>query len=232
MSHKRSGLLPGLIAGLVAALVCAAALGLAVLFQDRLPKAVATLGNGHALSVTLSLLIALLVALAVGAARPRNRALPVVAALYAAAAVAGGQISGVSITIGAARRTTATGTPFSPQIGDITAANAGEGLPRALAVYREPLAQTWQMWLYIAVAAVAALLLVTLRVFRVRRADRAALAAQEAAEEAGQEYRAPFEPAQPPAQSSAQSSAQVLAQSPGQQAAPADLFTPRKPARD
>ncbi|MFI7695082.1 hypothetical protein ACIBQ6_38865 [Nonomuraea sp. NPDC049655] len=228
MSHKRSGLLPGLIAGLVAALVCAAALGLAVLFQDRLPKAVATLGNGHALSVTLSLLIALLVALAVGAARPRNRALPVVAALYAAAAVAGGQISGVSIILGAARHTSATGTPFSPQIGDITAANAGEGLPRALAVYREPLAQTWQMWLYIAVAAVAALLLVTLRVFRVRRADRAALAAQEAAEEAGQEYRAPFEPAQPPAQSSAQ----VLAQSPGQQAAPADLFTPRKPARD
>ncbi|YCK36766.1 hypothetical protein ACNF49_22720 [Actinomadura sp. ATCC 39365] len=231
MSHKRSGLLPGLIAGLVAALVCAAALGFAVLFQDRLPKAVATLGNGHALSVTLSLLIALLVALAVGAARPRNRALPVVAALYAAAAVAGGQISGVSIMIGAARRTPATGAPSSPRLSDITVANAGEGLPRALAVYREPLAQTWQMWLYIAVAAVAALLLVTLRVFRVRRADRAALA-QEATEEAGQEYRAPFEPAQPPAQSSAQLSTQALAQSPVQQDAPADLFTPRKPARD
>lgn len=218
MSHERSGLLPGLIAGLVAALVCAAALGFAVLFQDRLPKAVATLGNGHALSVTLSLLIALLVALAVGAARPRNRALPVVAALYAAAAVAGGQISGASIMIGAARRTPASGTSSSPRLGDVTAANAGEGLPHALAVYREPLGQTWQMWLYIAVAAVAALLLVTLRVFRVRRADRAALAQQaaEAADEPGQEYRAPFEPAQ----------------SPAQQAAPADLFTPRKPAKD
>ncbi|MFI6927612.1 hypothetical protein ACIBIZ_47305 [Nonomuraea spiralis] len=215
MSHKRSGLLPGLIAGLVATLVCAAGLGFAVLFQDRLPRAVATLGNGHALSVTLSLLIALLVALAVGAARPRNRALPVVAALYAAAAVAGGQISGASIMIGAARRAPASGTHSSPRFGDITAANAGEGLPHALAVYREPPAQTWQMWLYIAVAAVAALLLVTLRVLRVRRADRAEPAA-ETTDEPEQEYRAPFEPAQAPAQ----------------QAGGGDLFTPRKPAKD
>lgn len=214
MSHNRSGLLPGLIAGLVAALVCAAALGFAVLFQDRLPKAVATLGNGHALSVTLSLLIALLVALAVGAARPRSLVLPVVAALYAGAAVAGGQISGTSIVVGAALPMPASGAAAPPKFGDITVTNAGEGLPYALAVYREPLSQTWQMWLYIAVAAVAALLMVTLRVLRVRRADRTADAAEEVTEPE-QEYRAPFEPAQ----------------SPAQQPGP-DLFTPRKPARD
>ncbi|NUP64978.1 MAG: hypothetical protein HOW71_22745 [Nonomuraea sp.] len=221
MSHNRSGLLPGLVAGLVAALICAAGLGFAVLFQDRLPKAVVTLGNGHALSVALSLLIALLVALAAGAARPRSRVLPVVAALYAGAAVAGGQILGASILIGApALRASAATTPppasTSPALGDITITNVSEGLPFALAVYREPLAQTWQVWLYIAVAAVAALLLVTLRVLRVRRADRTTAAATEVqGTEAEQEYRAPFEPAQSPAQPPAP-----------------DLFTPRKPARD
>jgi len=218
MSHKRSGLLPGLIAGLVAALVCAAALGLAVLFQDRLPKAVTTLGNGHALSAALSLLIALLVALAVGAARPRSLALPWVAALYAGAAVAGGQILGFSILLGApALRSGTVPPPASPQLGDITLTNLGGGLPLALSAYREPLSQTWQMWLYIAVAAVAALLMVTLRVLRVRRADRTAAA--EGVAEPEQEYRAPFEPAQSPVQSPAQQPA-------------ADLFTPRKPARD
>lgn len=218
MSHNRSGLLPGLLAGLVAALVCAAGLGFAVLFQDRLPQAVATLGNGHALSVTLSLLIALLVALAVGAARPRGLAVPVVATLYAGAAVAGGQILGASILLGAPalRGETAPSStaPASPRLSDITLANLDGGLPAALAAYRAPLSQTWQLWLYIAVAAVAALLMVTLRVLRVRRADRLATTTDETAEPE-QEYRAPFEPAQSTAQEPA-----------------ADLFTPRKPARD
>ncbi|MFG1710227.1 hypothetical protein ACFLIM_44365 [Nonomuraea sp. M3C6] len=212
MSHKRSGLLPGLILGLLAALVCAAALGAAVLFQSRLPAAVTTFGNGHPLSVTSSLAIALLVALAMGSVRPRSIALIPVAALYAGGAVVSGQIVGSSIMIGATLRTPPA-ERGPADLADITLDNLSAGLPYASSLYRDPLAETWAAWLYIAVAALAALALLMRRVVRVRRAQRARAA--EAEETKEPEYRAPFEPAQ----------------SPDEQPS-TDFFTPRKPARD
>ncbi|WP_433429719.1 hypothetical protein [Nonomuraea sp. CA-141351] len=212
MSHNRSGLLPGLVAGLLAALVCAAALGAAVLFQTRLPAAVATFGNGHPLSLVSSLAIALIVALAIGAVRPRSVVLVPMAALYAGAAVAAGQIVGSSIMIGATLRTPPA-ERGPADLADITLDNFSAGLPYAPSLYRDPLSETWAAWLYIAVAALAALALLTLRVTRVRRAQRT-LAAEEA-EKPEPEYRAPFEPAQAPAPKPA-----------------TDLFTPRKPAKD
>ncbi|HEX4812144.1 MAG TPA: hypothetical protein VFV66_05270 [Nonomuraea sp.] len=214
MSHKRSGLLSGLAVGLVAALVCAAGLGAAVLFQTRLPADVTAFGNGHPLSVALSLLIALLIALAVGAVRPRSRALIPVAALYAGGAVVAGQIAGSSIMAGSA--VNSRDTPA--ELADITIANASAGLSYALSLYTGPLTTAWPVWLYIAVAALAALLLVTLRVVRVRRAQRTeqAAAAAEAAQTGQPEYRAPFEPVQQPAQ----------------QPGSPSLFTPRKPTSD
>ncbi|MGI5289427.1 hypothetical protein ACQEVF_39660 [Nonomuraea polychroma] len=208
MSHKRSGLLPGLAAGLVAALVCAAGLGAAILFQSRLPTEVTAFGNGLPLSVALSLLIALLVALAIGAVRPRNRALIPVGALYAGGAVVAGQIAGSSIMAGAAMR----GRDTPAQLSDITVTNASEGLSSTLSLYRGPLTETWPVWLYIAVAALAALLLLALRVSRVRRAQFPEAATEEQEEP---EYRAPFEPVQSPAKQPA-----------------GDLFTPRQPAGD
>jgi hypothetical protein len=210
MSHKRSGLLPGLAVGLVAALICAAAVGAAVMFQNRLPINVRTFGNGYPLSVALSLLIALVVALSIGATRPRSALVPAVAALYAGGAVVAGQISGSSIMWGATTR--GRGLPIDP--ADITLDNFSGGLSFALSLYRTRLTETWPAWLSIAVAALAALLLVTLRVARVRRAERAEVPVEEQ-ESPEPDYRAPFEPAQSPPQQQTD-----------------DLFTPRKPARD
>ncbi|QYC42992.1 hypothetical protein Nocox_26965 [Nonomuraea coxensis DSM 45129] len=217
MSHNRSGLLPGLALGLLAALVGAAALGAAVLFQTRLPAGVTAFGNGHPLSLVSSLLVALLVALGVGAARPRALTLVPVSALYAGAAMAAGQVLGSSIMIGATLRTPPAGPP-DVTVSDITWDNFTAGLPHAPNLYRDPFAETWAAWLYLAVAALAALLLVTLRVLAARRAHRRRTEPGAGAPEEGQEetdYRAPFEPAQPP----------------GQQPT-TDLFAPRKPARD
>ncbi|SDK48692.1 hypothetical protein SAMN05421874_10835 [Nonomuraea maritima] len=212
MSRKRSGLLPGLVLGLVTALVCSACLGAAVLFQRSLPEAVTGFWSGLPLSLGLSVLIALLVALAIGAVRPRSLLLVPLAALYAGGAVVAGQIAGVSIMIGAPLRTPPA-EPRAAQLSDVTVANFTEGLPGALALYRQPLAEAWAVWLYIAVAALVSLLLVTFRVTRVRRAHRAESEATEQATEP--EYRAPFEPAQQPAQKPAP-----------------DLFTPRNPTQD
>ncbi|WP_223167501.1 hypothetical protein [Nonomuraea sp. SYSU D8015] len=196
-------MLRGLAIGLMAALICAAAVGAAVLFQNRLPSAVRMFGNGYPLSVALSLVIALVVVVAMG--RPRGLVLPVVAALYAGGAVAAGQIAGSSIMWSATSR--GQGAPLEP--ADITLDALSGGLPQALSLYRAGLTESWPAWLSIAVAALAALLLLALRVARVRRAETAA------EEQEAPEYRAPFEPAQRPAESS-----------------PGDLFTPRKPARD
>lgn len=208
MSRKRSGLLPGLVLGLVAALLCSACLGAAVLFQRSLPEAVTGFWSGLPLSLGLSVLIALVVALAIGAVRPRSLVLVPFAALYAGGAVMAGQVAGVGVMIGAALRTPPA-EPRAAELSDVTVANFTEGLPDALALYRQPLAETWAAWLYIAVAALVSLLLVTLRVTRVRRAERAAAeaAVQQTAEP---EYRAPFEPAQQPTPKSSP-----------------DLFTPR-----
>ncbi|MEV1176970.1 hypothetical protein [Nonomuraea sp. NPDC049784] len=214
MSHKRSGLLPGLVAGLLAALVCAAALGAAVLFQTRLPVAVATFGNGHPLSLASSLAIALIISLAIGAVRPRSVVLVPVAALYAGGAVAAGQIVGSSIMIGATLRTPPA-ERGPADLADITLDNFSAGLPYASSLYRDPLSETWAAWLYIAVAALAALALLTLRVARVRRAQRTLAAEETEKPEPEPEYRAPFEPAQAPAPKPT-----------------TDLFTPRKPAKD
>lgn len=211
MSHNRSGLLPGLALGLVAALVAAAALGAAVLFQTRLPAGVTSFGNGHPLSLVSSLLVALLVALGVGAARPRALTLVPVSALYAGAAMAAGQVLGSSIMTGATLRTPPAG---HITVSDITWDNFTAGLPYAPNLYRDPIAETWAAWLYLAVAALAALLLVTLRVLGIRRAHRRRTEAEGEGQEET-EYRAPFEPAQPPAQQPT-----------------TDLFAPRKPARD
>lgn len=213
MSHKKSGLHSGLVVGLLVGLVCAAGLGAAVLFQRRLPDAVMTFGGGLPVSLALSLLIAVLVALAMGAVRPRSLVLLPFAALYAGGAVVAGQIAGSSILLGAALRAPSA-EPAPADLGDIDLADFNAGLPDALALYRQPLTDTWAAWLYIAVAAVAAFALVTLRVVRVRRAQRAQEAVAEAQEP---EYRAPFEPAQQPAPKPA-----------------ADLFTPanRYPERD
>ncbi|MEV0825485.1 hypothetical protein [Nonomuraea rubra] len=211
MSHKRSGLLSGLLTGLLAALVCAAGLGAAILFQQRLPSAVMSFGRGVPVSLALSLLIAVVVALAIGAVRPRSRALLPLAALYAGGAVAAGQVTGKAIMDGASRRTPER-SPIT--LGDVTLENLDAGLGGALSLYRGSLADTWSAWLYIAVAALAAFALVALRVALVRRAQRAGEAAQE--ETAPEpEYRAPFEPAQQPTPKPS-----------------ADLFTPRDPARD
>ncbi|MCK2216606.1 hypothetical protein MF672_022795 [Actinomadura sp. ATCC 31491] len=216
MSHNRSGLLAGLLMGLVAALVGAAALGAAVLFQTRLPAAVTTFGNGHPVSLVTSLIVALLVALAIGAARPRTFVLVPVAGLYAGAAMAAGQVLGSSVMIGAALRTPPA-ERHPADVSDITWDNFTAGLPYAPNLYRDPIAETWAAWLYLAVAALAALLLVTLRVLRARRAHRrlTAAAAEQADPSSEPGYRAPFEPAQPPSQQPT-----------------ADLFTPRKPSRD
>ncbi|MGW2147866.1 hypothetical protein ACWCOT_26470 [Nonomuraea bangladeshensis] len=196
--------------GLVAALVAATALGAAVLFQNRLPTGVTSFGNGHPLSLVSSLLVALLVALGAGAARPRALTLIPVSALYAGAAMAAGQVLGSSIMTGAALR-----TPPAEHVtvSDITWDNFTAGLPYAPNLYRDPIAETWAAWLYLAVAALAALLLVTLRVLGVRRAQRRTESEAESQEES--EYRAPFEPAQPPTHQPT-----------------TDLFAPRKPARD
>ncbi|MFI7702785.1 hypothetical protein [Nonomuraea sp. NPDC049480] len=215
MSHNRSGLLRGLATGLIAALICAAAVGAAVMFQDRLPSAVRVFGNGYPLSVALSLVVAMIVAMTVGTRRRRSAVLPVVAALYAGGAVAAGQITGSSIMWSATTRD--RGLPLD--LDDITLDNLSGGLPYALSLYRARLTEAWPAWLSIAVAALAALMLVTARVVRARRAYRAEVAAEEQ-EQPEEEYRAPFEPAQSPAQSPA-------AQSPA-----GNLFTPRKPARD
>ncbi|QFY10809.1 hypothetical protein GBF35_33120 [Nonomuraea phyllanthi] len=214
MSHKRSGLLPGLITGLIAALICAAALGAAVLFQTRLPAAVAGFGNGYPLSVASSLVIALLVALAMGAVRPRSVVLVPIAAVYAGGAVAAGQVVGSSIMIGTALRTPPA-ERGPADLSDVTLDNFTAGLPYAPSLYKDPLSETWAAWLYIAVAALAALALLTLRVIRIRRRQRV-----EQPETAGQpegepEYRAPFEPLQAPTPKPT-----------------ADLFTPRGPAKD
>ncbi|MGW0803689.1 hypothetical protein [Nonomuraea sp. NPDC002799] len=212
MSHNRSGLLPGLIAGLVAALICAAGLGAAVLFQQRMPSAITTFGNGFPLSLALSLVIAVAVALAIGGVRPRSFVLLPVSLLYAGGAVAAGQVAGSSLMIGAALRTPPA--EHGPaDVTDITLDNFWAGLPYAPSLYQDPLTETWSAWLYIAVAAVAAVALVALRVVRVRRAERAQAAQEEESQEP--EYRAPFEPAQQPPPK------------PG-----SDLFTPHKPARD
>jgi hypothetical protein len=211
MSHKRSGLVPGLAVGLLAALICAAAVGAAVMFQNRLPLDVRTFGNGYPLSVALSLVIALVVALAIGSVRPRSAVLPGVAGLYAGGAMAAGQITGSSIMWGATTRE--RGRPVD--LSDITLDNLSGGLSHALSLYRTGLTESWPVWLSIAVAALAALLLVTLRVVRVRRAQSAELTAAEEQDAEEPEYRAPFEPAQPPAQQPA-----------------GNLFTPHKPARD
>ncbi|TDD31570.1 hypothetical protein E1286_44775, partial [Nonomuraea terrae] len=193
MSQKRSGLLPGLLLGLLVALICSACLGAAVLFQRSLPEAVTGFGGGVPLSLALSVLIALLVALTIGAVRPRGLVLLPFAALYAGGAVVAGQIAGSALMIGAALRTPPA-EHDAPDLSDVTVANLTGGLPDALSLYRQPLAETWAVWLYIAVAAVVSLLLVTFRVLRVRRADRARPA--EAQESPEPEYRAPFEPAQ------------------------------------
>ncbi|MEV4476012.1 hypothetical protein [Nonomuraea sp. NPDC049504] len=213
MSHKRSGLLSGLFIGLLAALVCAAGLGAAVLYQESLPEAVMSLGGGVPISLALSLLIALLVTLAMGAVRPRSLLLVPLAAVYAGGAVAAGQITGSSVLIGAGLRTPGERTPAD--LSDVSLPVFNQGLPYALRVYREPLAETWPAWLYIAVAALAALVLLTLRVLRVRRAQRAETPDQPEDSSGEPEYRAPFEPAQQPAPKPT-----------------TDLFTPRKPARD
>ncbi|TDE46457.1 hypothetical protein E1295_23150 [Nonomuraea mesophila] len=217
MSHKRSGLLSGLIVGLLAGLICAAGLGAAVLLQESLPSGITTFGNGLPLPLALSLVIALVVAFAMGAVRPRAFTLAPFAALYAGGAVAAGQIAGLAIMISSAQREPGRQAPAG--LSDITLPAFTEGLPGALALYRDPLTQTWPAWLYIAVAALAALVLVALRVTRVRRSQRAqeaqAQAEAEAEEAREPEYRAPFEPAQAPAPKPT-----------------TDLFTPRKPARD
>ncbi|MEW9551805.1 hypothetical protein [Nonomuraea sp. NPDC050783] len=210
MSHNRSKPLIGLVAGLVAALVCAAGLGAAVLFQNHLPAAVRTFGNGHPLSAGLSLVIAVVIALAVGAARPRGAVLPVVAALYAGGAVMAGQIVGSSVMEGALARR--PGVPLG--VADVTLANFLGGLSGGLGRYGARLSESWPVWTYIGVAALAALLLVTLRVLRLRRADRRPAGDGEEPDGREPEYRAPFEPAQP---------------TPDQPTT--DLFTPRKPAR-
>ncbi|MGP3932642.1 hypothetical protein [Nonomuraea sp. KM88] len=214
MSHKRSGLLSGLIVGLLAGLFCAAGLGAAVLLQESLPGDITTFGNGLPLPLALSLVIALVVSFAMGSVRPRTFVLVPIATLYAGGAVATGQIAGLAIMIGSAQRAPGRQTPTG--LSDITLPSFAEGLPEALALYRDPLAETWPAWLYIAVAALAALVLVTLRVTRVRRSQRAQEAQAEEIEEPREpEYRAPFEPAQAPAPKPT-----------------TDLFTPRKPARD
>ncbi|MFC4121299.1 hypothetical protein [Nonomuraea zeae] len=215
MSHKRSGLLPGLVTGLLTALICAAALGAAVLFQERMPSAVTAFGNGFPLSLALSLVIALLVVLAMGAVRPRSLVLLPVSALYAGGAYAAGQVVGKSIMIGATLSTPST-ERAPADLTDVTLDNFLAGLPYAPSLYRDPLSETWAAWLFVGVAALAALALLTPRVVRARRAHRAELAETEAAEQAQEpEYRAPFEPAQAPAQQPT-----------------ADLFAPRKPAKD
>jgi hypothetical protein len=211
MSHKRSGLLAGLVIGLLAALTCATALGAAVMYQNGLPTAVKTFGNGYPLSLGPSLVIALIIALAMGRARPSSIILPVAGGLYAGGAVVAGQITGLSIMWGVNGK--GRGLPID--VADITLDHFSAGLPFALSLYRARLTETWPAWLSIALAAVAALLLLTLRVTRVRRAERAARAASGEQEQQEPEYRAPFEPAQSPA---------------GQPAT--NLFTPRKPARD
>lgn len=224
MSHKRSGLLSGLFFGLLAALVCAAGLGVAVLFQESLPEAVTGFGGGVPVSLALALIIAVIVALAMGARRPRSLLLLPFAFLYGGAAVAAGQITGSSVLIGADLRAPGDRAPAGFSDVDLPTFNAG--LPHALRVYREPLAETWPAWLYIAVAALAASALLTLRVVRVRRAQRADAADSpdgpgnsggpaQSGDSDKTEYRAPFEPAQPPAPKPT-----------------TDLFTPRKPARD
>ncbi|NBE98644.1 hypothetical protein, partial [Nonomuraea sp. K271] len=198
MSHKRSGLLSGLIVGLLAGLICAAGLGAAALLQESLPSGVTTFGNGLPLPLALSLVIALVVAFAMGSVRPRAFVLVPFAALYAGGAVAAGQITGLAIMIGSAQREPGRQAPAG--LSDITLPTFTDGLPGALALYRDPLTQTWPAWLYIAVAALAALVLVTLRVTRVRRSQRAHEAEAKGATEAEKprepEYRAPFEPAQ------------------------------------
>jgi hypothetical protein len=203
MSHKRSGLLAGLTIGLVAALSCAAAVGVAVLFQSRLPAGIRSFGNGYPLSTALSLMVAVIVALTIGSVRPRSAVLPAAATLYAGAAVMGGQIMGGSIMWSAAQQ----GHPAPMGLTDITLDNLTGGLPYALGLYTSPSADAWPVWLSIAVAALAALLLVTLRIVRVRRAGWPAPETPAPEEE----HRAPFQPAQEPAGS---------------------LFTPRKPTRD
>ncbi|MEO3804844.1 hypothetical protein [Nonomuraea sp. B1E8] len=214
MSHKRSGLLSGLIVGLLAGLVCAAGLGAAVLLQESLPGDITTFGNGLPLPLALSLVIALVVSFAMGSVRPRTFVLVPIATLYAGGAVAAGQIAGLAIMIGSAKRAPGRQTPAG--LSDITLPSFTEGLPEALALYRDPLTETWPAWLYIAVAALAALVLVALRVTRVRRSQRVQEAQVEEAEEPREpEYRAPFEPAQAPVPKPT-----------------TDLFTPRKPARD
>ncbi|MEO3870691.1 hypothetical protein ABGB18_17925 [Nonomuraea sp. B12E4] len=191
---------------MLAALICAAALGAAVLFQDRLPGAATSFGNGLPLSLALSLVIALVIAFAMGAVRPRSIVLPPLSALYAGGAVIAGQIAGSSIMTGTALRTPPT-QRAPAELTDVTVPNFTEGLPTALSRYQAPLTETWAAWLYIAVAALAALVLLTLRVARVRRTQ----SPPADPEPPDPEYRAPFEPAQPPK---------------------TDLFTPRRPARD
>lgn len=221
MSHKRSGLLSGLFFGLLAALICAAGLGVAVLYQESLPKAVTGFGGGVPVSLALALLIAVIVALAMGARRPRSLLLLPFAFLYGGAAFAGGQITGLSVLLGARARAPEERAGLS----DVDLPTFNEGLPQALRLYRELLTET-TAWLYIVVAALAALALLTLRVLRVRRARSAGSAGSPdepgdsgepgAPGDSGKpEYRAPFEPAQPPAPKPT-----------------TDLFTPRKPARD
>ncbi|MFC5834945.1 hypothetical protein [Nonomuraea insulae] len=205
MSHKRSGLLSGLIVGLLAALICAVGLGAAVLFQQSLPEAVMSFGGGLPISLALSLLIAVVVAFAIGAVRPGSLVLLPFAALFAGGAVMAGQVTGSSIMLGADHDTPA-------DLGDVNLPTFNAGLQDALSLYREPPAETWAAWLYIAVAALAAFALLTLRVVRVRRAQRADSSAEESQEP---EYRAPFEPAQQPTPKPT-----------------ADMFTPRNPAKD
>ncbi|MFC4010269.1 hypothetical protein ACFOY2_23785 [Nonomuraea purpurea] len=216
MSHNRSGLLAGLITGLLAALICAAALGVAILFQLRMPAAITTFGNGFPLLLAVSLAMAALVSFAISVVRPRSFVLIPVAAIYAGGAVMAGQILGISIMKGVGLRTP-PGEESPADLTVVTLDNFLTGLPYAPSLYQDVLAKTWTTWLCIAVATLAALILVTLRVLRVRRRQRAAAEAAQAEEKQAKEpeYRAPFEPAQAPTPKPT-----------------TDLFTPRNPTGD
>ncbi|MBB5084286.1 hypothetical protein [Nonomuraea endophytica] len=181
-----------LIFGFLAMAVSATAIASAKLFGDRLPPVITQTADGLPWTAALTLLPGLVVGLTLRTGRPRSRLVPLLALLYAAAAMALGLIIGSAPTA-----YVVSTTPAQERL--ITLDAILGGFQQAAMAYAEPIQYSWPYW---TLTTIPALLAFTLVAFKVRRTRGNTLATVTSAPEdhSTADQRGAFDPVQPPEQ--------------------------------
>ncbi|MFE0155436.1 hypothetical protein ACFWY5_50440 [Nonomuraea sp. NPDC059007] len=187
-----------LILGFLAMAVSATALACARLFGDRLPAAITQTADGLPWSTAQALLPGLVVGLTLRIGRPRSLLVPLLALLYAGAAMTLGLIIGSAPTAYALST-----TPAAQHV--ITLDAILGGFQQAAMAYAEPIQRSWPYWTLTTIPALIAFALATFKVRRIRRTTPATTNTPGTPDHDSSldpvqrpEQRGAFEPVQPP----------------------------------